>query len=141
MNHYEFEQIEVGLMEEFEEVITEEKMELFKRLSGDCNPMHIDSGYAQKHGYKDKIVYGMLASSLYSTLVGVYLPGEKCLLNKCDVDYKRPVYINDMLKITGQVIDKREGTRRIKIKGTAINQNGEIVNSAQITVGFIKETE
>ena len=103
MNHYEFEDIDIGMAEKFEEVITEEKMDLFRQLSGDDNPMHVDTGYAQKHGYHDRIVYGMLASSFYSTLVGMYLPGEKCLLNKCDIDYKRPVYENDCLMIIGEV--------------------------------------
>lgn len=87
-------------------------------------------------GYKDRLVYGMLASSFYSTLVGMYLPGEKCLLNKCDVDYRKPVYIGDELMITGVVIDKRAATRRIRIKAKAINQEGVTVNTAEIIVSF-----
>lgn len=136
MNHYTFEEIEIGASASFESHITEESMKMFAGLSGDLNPMHVDADYAKSKGYKDKIVYGMLVSSLYSTLVGMYLPGERCLINKCEVDYRKPVYVGDRLTVMGEVADKRNGTRRIKVKGKTINQNGIIVNTSEITVSF-----
>ena len=87
-------------------------------------------------GYRDRLVYGMLASLYYSTLVGMYLPGERCILNSCNVIYRNPVYVGDCLLIHGEVVDKREGTHRIKIKGEMRNQENIIVNSAEIMVGF-----
>ena len=136
MNHYTFDEIEIGLQEMFSVNITEEHMDTFAKMSGDLNPMHVDSNYAKEHGYKDKIVYGMLTSSFYSTLVGMYLPGEECLLNKCDVEYRKPVYVGDSLNVYGEVVEKRNATRRIKIKGKMVNQEGITVNTAEITVSF-----
>ncbi len=136
MNHYTFEEIEIGISSSFDSVITEEDMKLFADLSGDLNPMHVDADYAKSKGYKDKVVYGMLASSLYSTLVGMYLPGERCLINNCEVDYRKPVYVGDSLTVMGEVTDKRNSTRRIKVKGKTINQNGVIVNTSEITISF-----
>lgn len=117
MEHYSFEDIDIGIVESFEVDITEDKMKAFSQLSGDFNPMHVDYKYAIEHGYKGILVYGMLSSLFYSTLVGMYLPGKKCLLNKCAVDYKYPVYIGDKLTVSGRVVDKRVGTRRIMIYG------------------------
>lgn len=136
MKHYSFEDIKLGLSEYFTSAVTEKQMKMFAELSGDFNPMHIDSAYAKDRGYKDRVAYGMMVSSLYSTLVGMYLPGEKCLLNRCDVNYRKPVYIGDRLTVSGEIIDKRLGTRRIRIKGKMINQEGDIVNTAEITVSF-----
>ncbi len=136
VKHYTFDEITIGTKEEFDVEITADNMILFGQMSGDFNPMHVDSDYAIRGGYQDKLVYGMLASSYYSTLVGMYLPGEKCLLNRVDVTYRNPVYIGNRLCVRGEVVDKREGTRRIKIKGEMINQDGIKVNSAEITVGF-----
>lgn len=136
MNHYGFNEITIGLQEEFEVEITDRKMQMFAEISGDYNPMHTDEDYSIKRGYLGKIVYGMLASSFYSTLVGMYLPGEKCLLNKCDVDYWKPVYLGNVLKVSGEVVDKRYATRRITIKGKMINQEGIMVNTAKIVVSF-----
>lgn len=138
MNHYAFEDIALGLTESFTTTVTEEHMVIFGNLSGDYNPMHVDREYAKERGYKNRIVYGMLASSFYSALVGMYLPGERCLLNKCDVDYIKPVYIGDSLTVLGEVVDIRTATRRIRIKAKTINQEGIIVNTAEITVSFTK---
>lgn len=136
MKHYTFEEVEIGLTESFTVLITDDQMKTFTGLSGDLNPMHTDAEYAKSKGYKDIVVYGMLSSLFWSTLVGMYLPGERCLLNKCDVDYRKPVYVGDLLTVIGEVVDKREGTRRIKIKGRMMNQEGVIVNTAEITVSF-----
>ena len=136
MNQYSFDEIEIGLEASFEAEITEDQMKMFADFSGDFNPMHVDSEYARKCGFSDKVVYGMLVSSFYSTLVGMYLPGEKCLLNKSEIDYRNPVYVGDRLKVFGEVVDKRMATHRIKIKGKMINQKGITVNTAEITVSF-----
>lgn len=136
MNHFDFNTIEIGMNETFQVEISQAKMDMFTEISGDLNPMHVDSDYAKKNGYTDTIVYGMLASSYYSTLVGMYLPGEKCLLNKCDIDFRKPVYVGDILTVYGEVIDKRYATRRIKIKASMRNQEDITVNTAVITVSF-----
>lgn len=139
MNRYTFEEIQIGTKESFQVKIDDKKMQLFTELSGDLNPMHVDKDYAVSKGYLDRIVYGMCASSAYSTLVGMYIPGEKCLLNKCDVEYKKPVYIGDVLTVAGEVVDKREATKRIKVKGKMTNQNGVIVNTSEIMVSFTRD--
>lgn len=136
MNYYNFNEIEIGENATFEIKITENQMKMFAEISGDLNPMHMNSKYAKERGYANKVVYGMLASSFYSTLVGMYLPGEKCLLHKCDVDYRNPVYVGDKLTVFGEVVDKRSATRRLKIKGKMVDQEGKTVNTADITVGF-----
>ena len=139
MNKYIFSEIYIGLSESFQHTITENDMELFELISGDYNPMHLDEAFAQKRGYTGRIVYGMLVSSFYSTLVGMYLPGENCLLNACNISYKKPVYVGDELTVIGTVIDKREGTRRIKISAEIHNQDNIVVNTAEIMVSFTYE--
>ncbi len=139
MNQYSFEDMKPGMVESFSVEITEELQQQFETLSGDINPLHKDSEFARKRGFQDRVVYGMLASSFYSTLVGVHLPGEKCLINECKISYHRPVYIGDRLLVEGTVSDIREGTRRIKVSGKMLNQSGEIVNTAVITVSFTGE--
>lgn len=89
-------------------------------------------------GYKDKLVYGMCTASFYSTLVGVYLPGEKCLFRKCDVEWPNPVYIGDTLTIHGEVKEKDERTNTIVIKAYIKNQDGKKVSRATLTVGVLE---
>ena len=139
MNQYSFEDMKPGMTESFFVEITKELQQQFENMSGDMNPLHKDAEFARRRGFQDRVVYGMLASSFYSTLVGVYLPGEKCLINECKISYHLPVYIGDRLLVEGTVSDVREGTRRIKVTGKMTNQNGELVNAAVITVSFTAE--
>ncbi|ANV97313.1 dehydratase [Helicobacter enhydrae] len=116
MNAYAFDEIHIGHTESFEICITKEKMDSFLRITGDINPMHLDSQYAKKSGFESRIVYGMLSASFLSTFAGVYLPGKFCLLHEVALKFSNPVYVGDTLKITGRVSEKQEAYQQITIK-------------------------
>ena len=128
--------MKVGMAERFVVTVGEEQQEQFFRLTGDCNPLHRDAGFARERGFADRVVYGMLASAYYSTLAGVYLPGENCLINECKVTYHQAVYPGDVLTVEGVVSDVRESTRRIRISGKMTRADGTVVNTAVIAVSF-----
>ncbi len=135
MNEYTISDITVGTKASFTEEITEQKLSLFLSLTGDNNPLHCDSEHAKQKGYKDRVVYGMLAASLYSTLAGVYLPGKHCLLQEVSTKFRKPVFVGDTLTVSGIVSHVSEAVGRITIKAETRNQNGEKVNSATIEAG------
>ena len=132
INEYTFDDIQIGMTEEFEVTITTKMMDSFKMMTGDINPLHCNREYAISKGYSDRVVYGMLTSSFYSTLVGVYLPGKHCLLHSVESKLVKPVYIGDTLNITGTVKEKHDVFKRITIKSIIRNQNSEIVSKAKI---------
>lgn len=136
MNHYTIADIRVGMSAEFSVTVTEEKMTLFHDLTGDCNPLHTDEAHAKAKGYPGRVVYGGLCASLYSTLAGVYLPGEHCLLHGIDSKYRKPVFIGDTLTVRGEVTEVSEGLRRILVKATIRNQKGVLVGSATLYAGL-----
>lgn len=70
MNEYCYNEIEIGQLESFNVIINQDMMDSFKRITGDTNPLHNDVDFAKKD-YEDKVVYGFLVSSFYSTLAGV----------------------------------------------------------------------
>lgn len=140
MNQYRFEDMKTGMSHRFVVTIGERQQEAFLGITGDSNPLHCDGDFARKRGFEGRVVYGMLASSYYSTLAGVCLPGENCLINECKVTYCQPVYIGDTLTVEGVVSDVRESTGRIRISGRMTNQHGAVVNTAVIAVSFTKES-
>lgn len=81
----------------------------------------------------------MCTASFYSTLVGVYLPGKKCLFHECNIQWIRPVYIEDELTICGKVAEIDLRFRRIIIKSYIENQHGEKVSRAKLAVGLTGE--
>ena len=81
MNHYTLAEMTPGRSEEFTVTVTAEMMDAFCAITGDVSPIHRDADYAKGRGYPGRVVYGMLGASFFSTLAGVYLPGEHCLLH------------------------------------------------------------
>lgn len=132
MNSYVIEDIYIGMKEEFSVTITEDMQAFFWKITKDENPLHLDSYYAKKKGFSERIVYGMCTASFYSTLVGVYLPGEYCLFRECSVQFTKPVYINDTLRVIGKVIEIDKRFNCITIKALIINQNNDKVSRAKL---------
>lgn len=139
MNKYKFEDIKVGLTESFDVKINALMMDKFLEISNDNNPLHIDKNYAKDKGFPDRVVYGLLTSSFYSTLVGVYLPGKYCILQSIDIQFSKPVYIDDTLKIIGKVSYINEAYKQIEIKAIITNQENKKVSKATIKVGVMDE--
>jgi len=139
MNEYKFENIKIGLLESFNTKINSSMMDKFLEISNDVNPLHIDKEYAKDKGFPDRVVYGLLTSSFYSTLVGVYLPGKYCILQGIDIQFSKPVYIDDELKISGKVSYINEAYKQIEIKATIVNQENKKVSKATIKVGVMDE--
>lgn len=139
MNTYTFNEIiEGSTCADFQVSITKEMLEHFKTISGDSNPMHTDSHYAREKGMKDRISYGMLTASFYSTLVGMYLPGKFCVLQEIKSTFNNPVYIGDLLRISGVVVKKNELFMRMEISAKIVNHQGIKVSKAKIVVGCLE---
>lgn len=136
MNTFYFSNFEIGLESSFKTEITLDKMNHFFAVCGDENPMHMSDEYAQNKGFKSRLVYGMLTASLYSTLAGVYLPGEKCILKSVETYFQNPVYIGDILTVAGVVKEKDDRFQQATVKAKITNQNGKTVSKANILVGF-----
>ena len=94
---------------------------------------------SKSKGFSDRVVYGMLTSSFFSTLVGVYLPGKYCILQSIDIKFSKPVYIDDILTITGKVSYINEAYKQLEIKAVIINQDNKKVSKATIKVGGMDE--
>lgn len=136
MNQYKLEDIKVGMIETFKVQITEDMQNNFRKISGDINPMHSDVNFAKEKGFDQVLVFGMLTASFFSTLVGVYLPGENCLFQECkDIRFHSPVFIGDELEVKGEVIEIDERFKRITIKAIIRNQDNKKVCSGKLIAG------
>lgn len=122
---YSFEEIEVGLNHSFELIINEELVSDFAKISGDFNPLHMDEQYAKDAKFEKRVCHGMLLASFFSRLIGMYLPGKNALYFSQNLNFVKPCFIGDKIIVNGEVIDKSESTKMIKIKTTILNQNNE----------------
>ncbi len=138
MNSYALADIAPGLSASFSVTVTEAMMDAFYAITGDNSPIHMDADYAAGRGYPGRVVYGMLGASLFSTLAGVYLPGEHCLLHSVEAKFAKPVFIGDTLTVSGKVTEVNDTFGEITIKATIENQNGQTVTRGPIQAGVAK---
>ena len=138
VNSYTMSDITVGLTESFETEITSEMMDMFYAITADNSPIHMDAQYAKQRGYEGRVVYGMLPASLFSTLAGVYLPGEHCLLHSVECKFVKPVFIGDKLTVTGTVSEINDTFNEITIKAVITNADGKKVTRGVIKAGVAK---
>ena len=141
MNKYRWKDLELGLNHEFQVTLTNEMMTYFLENTGDCNPLHIDSSYALEIGFKGRVAYGLLTSSFYSTLVGVYLPGKFCLLHGIDVSFLNPAFVGDRLTISGVITYMNDAYQQIQISAQIVNARGEKISKAKIKLGVLNNEE
>ncbi len=134
MNDYSYNDIMTGMKESFEVSVDPEKLDIFRSLTGDINPLHNDRDYALERGYADRVAFGMLTASFMSTLAGVYLPGKKSLIQSVESKFLKPVTAGEKLTVSGEVTDKNDTVKRIEIKVIMTNEKGEKVLKGKMQV-------
>ncbi|CAI9268472.1 unnamed protein product [Lactuca saligna] len=99
----------------------------FSKLSFDANPLHLDSEYAKKAGFTDRIVPGILVASLFPTIIASHFAGA--VYASQTLHFRLPVYVDD--EIIGEV--EATNIREMKKKYVAkfatrcFNKNGVLV--------------
>ncbi len=117
-----FDEIYIGQKTSFQVQITNKMMEKFAELSGDYNPLHMDEIYAQNSKFHQRVCHGMLLGSFLSQLVGMHIPGKKCLYLSQNLNFHNPCYISDTISIEGVVKGKSDSTKILEIETTIQNQ-------------------
>ncbi len=122
------ESINVGSELHFEKRIADIDLFLFGLISGDFNPIHFDDKVAEKTKFGKRVSHGMLTTSLVSTTVAK-IPGTVVLLETY-FKYLAPVYVNDVVKVSGKVVEKQGNRYKIKIACK--------VNGRDVVKGWVK---
>lgn len=101
-----FDDIAVGDRAEVQWVPTTDDIDAFAALSGDHNPLHTDKDYARTQGFPDRVVHGLLVGAKVSALVGMLLPGRRCLLLDYALAHPNPVYAGDQVRFRAEVRER-----------------------------------
>nr|WP_326183707.1 MaoC family dehydratase [uncultured Oscillibacter sp.] len=117
--------IKVGNVATFTKTLTQTDVVLWVGLTGDMNPVHIDSGYAQQTRFKDIIVPGLMVAGLISTVMTQSTFGN--VYSGQTLKFLKPVYVGDTITAVATVIEKMEEKHRVKIRTECYNQRDELV--------------
>ncbi len=96
--------IELGTTHQHTFSFTQEDVNLFAKVSGDNNPLHLDAEFAATTQFKRPIIHGALASSVFSRVMGTEFPGFGSVYLKQTAEFKRPMFVDTVYNAVFKVI-------------------------------------
>lgn len=130
----EWSDINIGDSTEFEVNITPDMLNKFIGITGDDNRLHTDQTYAKSLGFSNNIAHGMLVASHFSRLVGRFFLGDKNLYLSQKIDFRRPVYLNQVVIVYGNVLSKSESFKTLNIETIVYDKDRNKLISGQALV-------
>ena len=133
-----FNDLKIGQKASLTKTITEEDLSHFIAITGDTNSLHVDDSFAKHTFFGQRIAHGMLSASLFSTLVGMHIPGIGAIFKSQTLEFLRPVFIGDTLCAWFEIKSIDPADERIEIKSWIENQNGENVIEGKTVVSLLR---
>ena len=115
-NSFSLKDIVVGQAVDHVWQVTAKQIDQFALLSGDYNPLHVSAKYAVDNGYQDRVAHGFLFGAQLSGIIGMLLPGERCLLLEEQLAFPEPIYPKDTILINCTVKKIWEDLSLIELK-------------------------
>ncbi len=133
-----FQDLSVGQKASLTKQITGEDLDHFIAITGDTNPLHVDEAFAAKTFFGQRIAHGMLSAALFSTLVGMHIPGIGAIYKSQTIEFLRPVHIGDTLTAWFEILSIDPKSEEVNIKSWIENQDGEKVIRGRAVAGLLR---
>ncbi len=124
---YSYEELEEGMSASFTKTISESDVYLFAGISGDFNPMHMNEEFAKLTPFGTRIAHGALPQSLIAPVLGMKLPGLGTVIPEITVKFRKPTYFGDTITAVGEVVEKIEKKKWVRMELRWTNQKDELV--------------
>lgn len=124
--------VDIGFKLTYERIITEEDIDLFAKVSGDFNPVHMNDDYAKKTFFKGRIAHGALSQAFLSATMAK-LPGLVIFISQT-LKFVNPVRIGDTITAIAEVTDTRKDKGIVTMTNTCVNQKGENIVEGEAMV-------
>ncbi|MBB4806619.1 acyl dehydratase [Chryseobacterium defluvii] len=106
----------------------------FLHIFDDWNSLHVDDEFARSKGFKAKVMHGNILNGFLSYFIGELLPSEEVMIISQSINYKNPVYLDDILNFEAVVADQSEAVKVNTFKFRFINTDNKIVASGKIHI-------
>jgi acyl dehydratase len=117
----------------FTRTLSEDQLVLFAAVSGDLNPVHLDSEYAAESVFKERVAHGMWSGALISAALATVMPGPGTIYLEQSMTFRRPVKLDDTLTVN-LIVLRKEPKGRVVIQCDVRNQNEQQVVSGEAKV-------
>ncbi len=122
----------------FTKTFTEEDVQHFIAITGDTNPLHVDDAFAARTQFGRRVLHGMLTASIFSTMVGMMLPGTGAVYRSQTLTFLRPVHAGDTVTAHFVVRAVDRAKRRLTVDAWIENGAGERVVEGVGEVGLLR---
>jgi acyl dehydratase len=114
--------------------ITRLQLALYCGGSGDHNPIHVDTDFAQRAGMKDVFAHGMLSMAFMGRLVTGVVPQSR--VKSLSARFIAITWVADEITVTGRVarVDREECNLTLEL--ACVNQRGETTLKGQAVLSF-----
>lgn len=128
--------LNVGDCASISNIFSSEDVENFASVSKDTNPIHLDDAAAAESIFGQRVVHGKLVASLFSALIGVQLPGKGSIYLGQTLSFKAPVFINEKVTASVEIVEIREEKSIAKLRTLCVNDKGVTVIDGEAIVKF-----
>jgi len=129
-----YDDINIGDSANLTRTLTQKDIQLFAIVTGDMNPAHLDEAYAKTDIFRQIIGHGMWTASMFSSLLGMQLPGLGTIYLGQTLKFLAPVKLGDTITASVKVISKDEKHKRVTLATICANQNGDHVLEGEALV-------
>jgi 3-hydroxybutyryl-CoA dehydratase len=129
----------VGYRGEFRKPVTERDNLLFEEVSGDDNLIHFRDDIAQRVGFPRRISNGFVTESRIAAALVTTFGSDGMLVVALEKNtrFLRPVYMDDDITATVEVVARIPAMSILRIKAACYNQHGEQVVATMMKIKLL----
>jgi len=129
---------EVGQHVTFTKTFTEDDLRRFIEITGDVNPLHVDDEFAEETPFGRRVLHGMLTASIFSTMVGMLLPGTGAIYRSQTLTFLLPVHLDETVTAHFVVSAIDRAKHRLEIDAWIENESGQHVIEGTCEAGLLR---
>lgn len=129
-----FDEIALGETVSLTQTLTHQEISLFALMSGDVNPLSVDTDYAKSTPLQKVNGHSMWIGGLISNIVGTRLPGAGTIYRQQTLNFLKPILLGDKVTATLTVVNKETSQHLVVLNCQVVNQHHELVAEGQAQV-------
>lgn len=104
---------------------SQEEVNIYAKLTGDDNPIHLDAEYAATTDFGQRIMHGMLGATIFTKVMGTTFPGHGSIYRSQEIKFMRPMYPGVEYRAVFTVAETNPRIHLVKIKTEVFNPDGK----------------
>ncbi len=134
----EFDNLAVGQTSSLDFCITDAMIDQFGELTGDKSLLHMDTPFARRSQFRERVAHGMLPVSYLLLLDDFFLPNHHITFQKLSASFKNICVDGDQLTLTAKLTAKDEKSQKCDFE-YAIEKvkNKTIVTSGLFSLKYV----